>query len=143
VVRAPLRKVEVVEYDKVFETLRPVAFRYVRNTEKAPFFDAMYQQNIEPTGVYLLHNPDPGDLPPKWEQGEVTLHTPLVIPFNTAPMRTYDKGSWKAQLHRAYDARGRRLSRLLMDDGYDSVVTVSLARDGTPLDTREIVLLRA
>lgn len=139
----------VREYGVLFETGTPVTFKYVRNTEKSPYLGGKYQQDIEPAGIYLLHNPEPGDLAPGWVAGEATIENPLVLPLNSAPGRgiyddnswIYDDNSWKAWLHRRYKKRARGLTRALLADGHDGVVTVTLDKDGTPVDTREIVLL--
>lgn len=127
------------EYGKVFETDTPVTFKYVRNTKSAPrprhsFLD-QYQQRIEPHGRYLLHNPDPGDIPSGWETGTVHFKHPLVVWFNKKPGGYYDEDSWKAQLQQHYKRQGLALSRAIVRDGYDGVVTVM---PGTG-DTREIV----
>lgn len=83
----------------------------------------------------MLHNPDPGDLAPGWEKGVVRFRSPLVIPFNLMPGEYYDERSWKKQLENHYKKRGRALSRAIVKDNYDAVVTVM---PGTN-DTREIV----
>lgn len=134
-------RTKVKEYGVRFETGRPVEFRYVRNTERAGYFGARFQQDIEPAGMYLLHNPDPGDLQRNWKAGTARLKHPLVLCFNSTPGNTYDGGSWKAQLYRAYGKKRARLTTALLADGYDGIVTVWLDEDGSPMDTREIVLL--
>jgi len=134
--------VRVVESGILFETGTPVTFRYVRNTAKAPFFGSTYQQDIEPAGVYVVHNEDPGDLARGWDAGIMALQSPLVLAFNEIPGQLYDETSWKAVLRDTYRATGRKLSRRLLADGYDGVVTVMLNDKGRPLDTREIVALR-
>lgn len=123
------------EYGTHFETGVPVEVRYVRGTTKAPapLTGDRYQQRIEPAGRYLIHNPDPGDLPRGWEAGVVRFRRPLVVPFNLVPGNLYDERSWKKQLQAHYKKRGTALSRAIVADGYDAVVT---AMDG---ETREIV----
>ena len=127
------------EYGVHFETGMPVTFKYVRNTQGAPKAGIIdkYQQRIEPRGRYMLHNPDPGDLPPGWEAGTVHFHNPLVILFNTRRGGYYDSESWKMKLHKHYRRQGAALTRALIADDYDGVVTVM---PGTG-DTREIVEL--
>jgi hypothetical protein len=127
----------VEEYGVVFETGRPVTFRFVRSTEKAPYFGSRFQQDIEPAGVYLVHNPTPGDLPPRWVAGTATFEYPMVVLFNAADrFGGYDEDSWKAHLHDEYGKTGRALSTAVLKDGYDAIVTVG---DGY---TKEIVALR-
>ena len=124
------------EYGETFETGRPVLFRFLRNTQGAPKpgFNDTYQQKIEPAGLYVVHNPEPGDLPRGWVAGVMRFNNPLVIPFNTE-RGTYDGHSWKMMLYRHYGKRGKVLSKALVRDGYDGIVTVG--QD----ETREIVNL--
>jgi hypothetical protein len=125
-----------------FETGVPVTFRFVRNTEKSPYFGAQFQQDLEPAGRYMLHNENPGELARGWETGFVHFERPLVISFNiprTSPH--YDETSWKARLARVYGATGADLSRLLLADGWDGIVTVGEYewQGKVSCDTREIV----
>src|SRR5208337_4156198 len=50
----PLGAARAVEYGHLFETGKPVSFRYVHNTDKAPKLGARYGQDIEPAGYYVL-----------------------------------------------------------------------------------------
>lgn len=135
-----LREAITIEYGKLFESCRPVTFAYVRNTVPAPrpTHGDRYQQKIEPAGRYLIHNPNPGDLPRGWERGSVHFDRPLVIWFNLQPGEHYNETSWKAQLYAHFRKRGRALSQAIVDSGYDGIVTVMPITD----DTREIVDLR-
>ena len=128
---------ETTEYGVHFKTGTPVVVRFLRNTTKAPSAPAgdPYQQRIEPAGRYMIHNPDPGDLPEGWIQGTVRFENPLVLAFNTKQGLYYSDGSWKKQLERFFRKRGRALSRAVFAAGYDGIVTVM---PGTG-DTREIV----
>lgn len=131
-----MRLVETTEYGVRFKTGTPVDVHFIRGTRRAPppLLDDRYQQRIEPAGRYMLHNPNPGDLPRDWMQGVVHFESPLVIPFNLAPGELYDKNSWKMQLVNRYKKRGRALSRAIAKSGYDAVITVMPGGD-----TREIV----
>jgi hypothetical protein len=133
-----LEQVAVTEQGRLFRTNTPVEFRYVRSTARAPYFGAQYQQNLEPHGRYLLHNEEPGDLARDWETGLVRFAAPLVIPFNACERGAYDECSWKAKLVAAYHRRGLALSRALLREGFDAIVTVG-THHGQPMDTREIV----
>lgn len=124
-----------------FETGEPVRFEFLRNLESAPDFGPRYQQDIEPGGRYMLHA-IPGALTMRgWVDGWVTFRNPLVIAFNADPNAPtlYNETSWKAQLHEAYDAVGKDLSRALAHDGYDGIVTVALDPDDRPMHTQEII----
>ena len=132
--KEPLPAATAVEYGVRFETGRPVNVRFVRGTTPAPKLGPRYQQDIEPAGRYMLHNPTPGDLPRGWVAGEVSFKNPLVLPFNTSGEVRYDDNSWKARLHRALGGRGRALSCKIVARGHDGIVTVD--GDG---GTREIV----
>jgi len=118
-----------------FETGKPVTFQYLRGRDKAPFFGPTYQQDIEPAGRYLIHNEDPGDrAEDRWEVGQITFHNPLVIKFNPVDDVSYDENSWKARLAKHYKKIGKNLSKAIVSDGYDGVVTV-----GQGPYTKEIV----
>lgn len=125
-----------------FETGAPVTFEFVRNTEKAPFLGARFQQDIEPAGLYVQHAcgfPE-GNLRKGWVRGLITFESPLVLSFSDPvsdlePL--YGPHSWKTELQREFGAKGRRLSQKLVSAGYDGVVTV---RHGS---TSEIVSLRS
>jgi hypothetical protein len=137
-----LRTACVREYDVCFLTGLAVEFHFVRNTVPAGYFGDRFQQNIEPAGRYLTHNPELENLPPGWVAGTVAFTSPLVLAFHDVPGEMlYDKGSWKWRLHRAFNgARGRVLSRRLRDCGYDGIVTVDLP-PGRAHITLEIVVL--
>lgn len=131
--KSELELAEITEYGVRFATGVPVVFKYLRNTQKAPNFGARYGQDIEPAGRYIIHNPEPGDLPARWEAGVAEFHCPLVIPLSADPEQIYGPRGWKATLARHFKAKGRTLSRKLRGLGYDGIVTV---HDG---GTREIV----
>ena len=127
------------EYGKVFETGRPVRFRFVRNTEKSPRFGTRFGQDIEPHGRFMLHNPEPGDLPRKWEAGEVDFRKPLVLRMvSSGSDEIFGPLGWKARLSQAFGGKkGKQLTCHLRKLGYDGIVTC----DGDAY-TREIVDLR-
>lgn len=139
--RVTLQLRTVEECGVRFETGVPVTFEFVRNTEKAPNLGPRFQQDIEPAGFYVQHACGfSQDLARGWVRGVLTLESPLVLSFSDpvdALEPLYGPHSWKAELQRAFRARGRALSRKLVAAGYDGVVTV---RDG---DTSEVVSLRS
>lgn len=135
--------VEVVENGHRFVTGVPVTIPFVRNTEPAPFHGSRFQQDIEPAGLYMNLDWFPSDPPPRrWEKGIVEFRTPLVLMHNTGSSHSvaYDEWSWKARLHHLYKKRGAALSRALLADGYDAIVTVT-TQNGMPIETNEIVAL--
>ncbi len=142
---------EVEEQGVFFKTGVPVTFRYLRNTRPAPYLGSKHQQDIEPAGKFMLHQEEPGDVARRWETGVVRFDRPLVIWFNTDPdperFVYYSEHSWKARLAKHYGLTGVDLSRALLADGYDAIVTVGRYQDPrgrrAPIfDTREIVDLR-
>lgn len=101
-----------------------MTFPFVRNTEKSPRVAAIYGQDIEPHGRYLLHDPDPKRPPDRgWEKGMVTFRSPLVIPLTGDPNSIYGPDGWKARLVAATKKRGAALSRYLAKT-FDGIVTV-------------------
>lgn len=111
----------------------PFSFEYARNTEKSPNFGGLYGQDIEPHGRYLTQREPSfnyGD-DDRWETGRLTFHNPKHMDFGGG----YSEDSnWKRQLSQEYGGkRGRALSRAVVKDGHDGIVTHD--EDGT----REIV----
>jgi murein DD-endopeptidase MepM/ murein hydrolase activator NlpD len=126
---AVLRDLDIVDQGVRFETGVPVTFKYAHNTEPTPNMGSRFQQDIEPAGFYVIHQPNPHGTP-GWQYGTCTLNNPLVLPFGTG----FNETSWKAELHRRYKKKGRALSRALRKEGFDGVVT-------TNGETKEIVVL--
>lgn len=116
-------------YDKLlhFETGKEVLLSYLRNTEKAPDMGSRFGQDIEPAGRYVIVDELGQDAPPGWEKKAQILYNPLVL----------DWKDWKQRLSSFYNgATGKKLSAALMEDGFDSIVTI----DGQ--NVSEIVLLK-
>jgi hypothetical protein len=126
------------EFDVRFETGLPVRFRFVRSVEKSPNFGPMYGQDIEPVGRYMLHNPDPRELPPTWETGMVSFYNPLVLALSTDD-RIYGPNGWKARLVKVFGSRRKALSCKLRRLGIDGIVTCDSDNRGRISGTREIV----
>lgn len=103
-----------------------------------------FGQDIEPAGRYMIHNEEPGDVARGWEAGEVSFERPLVIELTTDG-EVYGPNGWKARLQRTYGATGAELSRRMLDEGWDGIVTASRFTDingRVYRETREIVDLR-
>lgn len=138
--------VDVKEYGKRFATGVPVEFDFYRRTDPAPNLGSTYQQDIEPSGRYMIHLPmsmqSPDDRS-KHESGTIRFRKPLVLALTTDEDRIYGPGSWKALLQKHYGGKkGRVLSKAIAKDGYDGIVTVwTVPKKGgrVPSGTREIV----
>lgn len=130
--------VEVAEYGSTFKTGKPVTFAYIHNKDSAtklfgvPDKDSPYGRGYEPSGRYVshvskAHTPDWGD----FDTGTITLNNPLVINNNSS--------EWKKELSDRYSGKtGKELSKALISDGYDGVVTVDYSSNGKP-HTSEIL----
>jgi len=140
-------RVDTVTTDnEMFQSGTPIEFNYMRGTQKSPYFGERFQQHIEPAGRYMIYDDDPSrpDESGFWERGKVNFANPLVIPFNSKPDNSaYDDTNWKMALHKAYGGlKGVALSKAIIADGYDGIVTVYIDPDGKPRYTKEIVDLR-
>jgi len=116
---------EVTEKGIHFATGKPVTFPYMRNTESSPNMGSRFGQHIEPAGRYLTYstNRSPDPLP-NWEYGEVTFRKPLVLSLAHDENDIYGPTGWKQRLFDVYKKKGKALSRALIRDGYDGIVTV-------------------
>lgn len=137
----------VTENGVTFETGRPVEFRFVHGKIPAPNFGAKFQQDIEPAGRYLVHQPEglgifgrptTDRVRREYEDGTVRFERPLVLRFTDDPDTLYGPTSWKARLRTAFKAKGKALSRKLAAAGYDGIVTVWEVH-GKGSHTKEIV----
>lgn len=115
-----------------FRTGRRTTFTYSRALEKSPYMGSTFQQDIEPAGEYMIYED------PAWgnkeyhikmgsrqhrEFGTITFKNPLVLEFSKSGR--YDETSWKARLSEMYEgATGKELSRAVMKDGHDGIITV-------------------
>jgi hypothetical protein len=123
----------------LFKTGSPVSFTAIHNKEKAPNRGSRFQQDIEPAGYYTQVETSPNpELPKNIERVNVTLKNPLILYFNLSSENGYDKNSWKAQLSIHFRAKGKQLTRILLQHGYDGIITI----DKKYNTTSEIVLLK-
>jgi len=110
---------KLVESDK-FKTGQPVTFGFIHNTESAtklfgkPKKGDRFQRDIEPSGRYVNEGKPWSDMPEKMISGEITFNNPLVL----------NESTWKTDLNEHYRKRGKELSKAIISDGYDGVVTV-------------------
>lgn len=105
-----------------FKTGKTVTFNFVHNTESAtklfgkPKKGDRHKRDIEPSGRYVTAVGDLANTPDdkRFVKGSLTFVNPLVI-----------KGdNWKQVLFDHYKKRGKELSKALIADGYDGVVTI-------------------
>jgi hypothetical protein len=126
----------VIEYGHLFATGTPVSFSFSHNTGRSGYFGSTFGQDIEPAGMYIQHVQPSGSPPRGWIVGVAHVDSPLVVPISLDMDHIYGPFGWKAVLSRAFSGlTGKRLSRAILKDGYDAVITT----DGE--GTREIVLL--
>jgi hypothetical protein len=128
----------------LFRSCVPVTFQAARNAESSPHFGALYGQDIEPAGRYMITRlATEYPLSPPWQALSVSFRCPLVIKLvSSSDEPTYGPQGWKARLLRHYHRAGRELSLALLREGWDGIVTVGVGPDGAPVDTREIIDLR-
>jgi hypothetical protein len=129
---------EITERGVTFKTGKPVTFNFIRNTGSSKQYgipQEKYQQNLEPTGKYMLHS-EGTQLLPEWEEGSISFQKPLVIKFHLNDDMAYDDKSWKAVLSNYYGKTGKGLTQALVNAGYDGIVTVDKKH------TSEIIALK-
>lgn len=138
-----LRATAIEENGVYFCTGVPVTFMAIHNTKGAKFPTQgaldRFQQRIEPKGMYLLHHTGES-IPPGWIQFPLTFQSPLVIVFSATGL--YDDTSWKYVLACEFRATGKRLTKRLLREGYDGIVTVELPKGRMEAYTAEIVNLK-
>lgn len=137
---------KITEKGIKFETGVPVEFEFIRNTQKSPNLGSTYGQDIEPAGLYMLHNTHNNEPEQKerlnkqgWQTGLAKFDNPLVIELSKdydnsgSPQNIYGEKGWKQRLFDVYKKKGKELTDFLLSRGYDGIVTTS------GYDTREII----
>lgn len=116
-----------------FETGVPVCFTYLRNEAKLPpgvVPPPIYAQEVEPAGQFFLVaevGADAKSLVPGWVSGRVMVKSPLILPFGEGYGSVRN---WKSALSEEYQGLvGRALTRAIVKDGYDSIMTVGTYKD--------------
>lgn len=89
----------------------------IKNTEAAPNLGNLYGQDVEPKGTYVREKVT-DMIPPNWIQGKAYLHNPLIIDISDNEPIAY-----KQELSKQYNAKGSRLTSILISKGYDSIIT--------------------
>ena len=120
-----------------FKTGVPVSFDFSHNTASAtaifgkPKKDAPYDRGIEPSGRYVSQVKDASkvDTSSGIMSGTLSFKNPLVLNVDT----------WKRDLFNHYKKRGKALSKALIADGYDGVVTIEHDSNPARSSTSEIL----
>lgn len=116
-------KTKVKVDGKLFETGKPVTFPYLHNKDSAtkmfgiPDKESPFGRGFEPSAKYVTYHD--GDKPSygDFEAGEITFNNPLVI--------DNDNLNWKQALSESYGGKtGKALSKAIIKDGFDGIVTV-------------------
>lgn len=110
----------------------PLTIQYTHNPVSSKTmgdFGNKFGQDIEPTGKYITAVPD-DDLHrvEGWDYGTVTFRNPLVIPWGSGGF--HDPDNWKQVLHQRYGKTGKELSKAIIADGYDGIVTTIRGKYG-------------
>lgn len=135
----------VTEDGIVFETGRPVSFKYYRYQHPKSKKNSDFDREFEPSGLYMNHEIEDTSFTDEQEKayakqgvsiqhGNIKFNRPIVLKSGYGP------NGWKQTLSLAFgDKRGRALTSAIRRAGYDGIVTVGLNRDGKY--TGEIVAL--
>ena len=109
------------------ETGKSVKFRYLHNKEKSPYLGSKFAQDIEPSGKYIASasSVEPSEAVKKvFDFGVIEFKNPLVL-----ENKTTRHGGWKTDLSNKYGGKtGKALSKAVMKDGYDGIVTIDKGR---------------
>ena len=116
-------KTKVKVDGKLFETGKPVTFPYLHNKDSAtkmfgiPDKDSPFGRGYEPSAKYVTYHNDDKPSYGNFEAGEITFNNPLVI--------DNDNLNWKQALSESYGGKtGKALSKAIIKDGFDGIVTV-------------------
>lgn len=109
-------------------------YLHINNTN-TPNCGTLYAQDIEPAGKYISYNDHKYIIPaPNYEYSFAHIKKPLVLEFISTT-----HGGWKTTLSNMYNGKiGKKLSKAILADGYDSVLTI----DTKNQNIMEIVLLK-
>jgi hypothetical protein len=128
-----------VETKKTLGTGKPVKVFYLHNTEKSPDMGSRFGQDIEPSGKYVTLISDKRQnetLLPNMERGLANIKNPLVLEWTG-----YEEDGWKQRLSNQYNGKtGMELTKALVNDGYDAVITVSEHKSGEKWASETVLL---
>ncbi len=104
----------------------------LKNTQKAPNMGKLYGQDVEPAGLYAVIKRDSYfDQFPNYKTVLFETKKPLIVTINDGNII-----KWKYDLSEKYKAKGKALTKKLLKDGYDCIITQY--KEG---DTGEIIVL--
>lgn len=108
----------------------------LKNIEKAPNMGSRYGQDVEPAGFYAIEYNEEYQRDmltrPNYKLYKVNIKNPLIIEVDSDTLI-----SWKRDLSEKYKAKGKALSKKLMADGYDVIITFQTRYN----ETGEIIVL--
>lgn len=120
-----------------FSTGEPVAFDFIRNTQKAPRMGARFGQDIEPTGRYMTMGSKNPNLSKGYETGRVEFKNPIVLEWGG---QYGEPSNWKAVLSKQFGGKkGAALSNAIRKAGHDGIVTISAVTKSGDKYVSEIV----
>ncbi len=99
----------------------PLVIDITKNMEPAPYFGSRFSQDVEPKGTYVNQGRSNLD---GYLNGKAILNKPLFINIDDSNIIEY-----KRELVREYKAKGQKLTNVLMNKGYDSIITID--KDGS------------
>lgn len=111
-----------------------VTLNVLHHEQETPYMGSQFAQDIEPAGRYYIEKPEGHRKTPNWYESIITFQNPLVINWGTGGYK--DTDNWKQVLTRKYKKKGKALSKAILKDGYDGIITI---KDG---EKSEIVDLR-
>ena len=86
--------------------------------EPAPYLGSRFGQDVEPKGTYVLEKDFESPVSKPWVEGYANIRNPLIITVNNDTLISY-----KYDLVKKYKAKGNRLTKKLMELGYDAIIT--------------------
>ena len=89
----------------------------MKNMESAGHYGSMFGQDVEPSGTYVLERDTNIPLMKGWVSGRAEIKNPLVVDVNSDTQIQY-----KYDLANKYKAKGKTLSKKIMNDGYDAII---------------------
>lgn len=88
----------------------------IKNPEKSEYYGSRFGQDVEPAGTYVLQSD--GVILDGWLEGKATINKPLFVDVTSDTLISY-----KNDLALEYKAKGKTLTKKLMNKGYDALIT--------------------